>query len=286
MTESKLVTHELGFLELQPKPTMEELAKFYNTNYFDSKNFEIRYDDEEYFHKFHNFREAEFVSGKTGGNFLDIGCGEGFSLDYFAKKGWDVTGTDFSSDGVRRHFGALADRLITGDLFEALDQLAASGKKFDLIVSNNVLEHVLDPLLMLTKVRSLLKPDGWCRMQVPNDNSFLQQNATSKGLAPDKFWFAPHEHMSYFNGDNLQKTMVHCGYRNVEVLGDFPIDFFLFNRDANYLLDKTKGKNCHRARVDIDNMLVRKSVEALVEFRRGCGRAGVGRNIICYGQGG
>lgn len=282
--------HELGFWELDPKPSKEELAKFYQKQYFDSKNFEIKYDDEEFLHKQVPYIEAETVINQYLGDMksvpfkvLDVGCGEGFSLAYFSKKGWQVAGTDYSHDGIGRHFPELKKFVKIGDTEENLKKFLDVGEKFDLIILNNVLEHLLDPLGSLEVLRQIVSDRGAVRVQVPNDFSDLQMMALEKKCIDKKFWIAPHEHMSYFNRDSLKNTFLAKGFSRVEALADYPIDFNLMNPDSNYVLDSSKGKNCHRQRIRIENMLARNPGD-LVSFRRGCGEAGVGRNIIIYGR--
>lgn len=93
-TDKELKKNPLGFYELRNKPTQAQLEEFYNKQYFDSKNFEIKYSDEEFFHKKTSFIEALEISNCKKGRFLDIGCGEGFSLDYFSNLDWGVLGLD------------------------------------------------------------------------------------------------------------------------------------------------------------------------------------------------
>lgn len=47
-----------------------------------------------------------------------------------------------------------------------------SQESYDVIILSNVLEHVLDPLEMLTNVRRLLKPGGQVWVSLPNTDSF------------------------------------------------------------------------------------------------------------------
>jgi 2-polyprenyl-3-methyl-5-hydroxy-6-metoxy-1,4-benzoquinol methylase len=276
----------LGFWELDPKPTKQELANYYQKQYFDNKNFEKKYSDEEFFHKQISYREAEFIASQRGiqkGKFLDVGCGEGFSLNYFSKSGWDVSGLDYSTDGISRHFPELNAKVETGDTEEIIGKLIKDGKKFDLIILNNVLEHLLAPLEILTACRQLLSPRGMLRVLVPNDFSKFQMHALELGCIDRKFWVAPQDHMFYFERDSLRKSFESCGFTHTEMLGDYPIDFNLMNPDSNYVMSPEKGKNCHHARIRIENMMAKNSIADLVAFRRGCGQAGVGRNIIAYG---
>ena len=64
--------------------------------------------------------------------------------------------------------------------------------------------------------------------------------------------------MSYFTQDSLKKLILHCGLNVIDLLGDFPIDFFLFNESSNYLLDSKNGKNCHKARIRLDTLIAKR----------------------------
>ena len=283
MDKQKIKKNNIGYYEVVDRPTANELENFYKDQYFDSKNFEITYSEEEIFHKSVSFIEAFEMSKVKKGSMLDIGCGEGFSLDFFSKKGWDVLGLDYSQDGVERHFPDQLGNLRTGDIYQQLDRIQNNPhEKFDLIICNNVLEHLLDPVDFVKRFKSLLSEKGMARIQVPNDNSYLQKDAVKRGLAKDLFWFAPHEHLSYFTQDSLKKIVRHCDLNVIDLLGDFPIDFFLFNESSNYLLDNANGKNCHLARIRLDTLMAKQDPKKLVAFRRGCGSAGLGRNAIVY----
>ena len=83
-----------GFKNVTPMPTAEELSRFYNSNYYDSKGYSIKYTDEEIIHKNILATEIEFFLKQKVGSILDIGCGEGFVLNHFDKQGWKVTGLD------------------------------------------------------------------------------------------------------------------------------------------------------------------------------------------------
>ena len=57
---------------------------------------------------------------------LEVGFGEGFFLDWFAGRGWDVRGIDFTDDGLRAFFPHLIERVTVGDAFALLDALLAA----------------------------------------------------------------------------------------------------------------------------------------------------------------
>lgn len=284
--------NQLGFWELSPKPTKDELANLYKQQYFNGVNFDIKYSDEEQFHKQIPYMEAEYIynqynpknSNPSDLKFLDVGCGEAFSLNYFSNKGWQVCGTDYTDLAVKRHFPNFVEKVIIGDTEEILAQMINSGKKFDLINLNNVLEHLINPLEVMEYLKALLTPSGCVRVQVPNDFSAFQKVLLEKKIIDREFWVVPLEHLNYFEKNSLMKVFTHIGFSKLEVLADFPIDLSLLNPDTNYIMDKAKGKNCHLARVAADNFLARKAIKDLVAFRKGCGESGLGRNVIVYGQ--
>lgn len=284
--QTELRRTEEGYLEAHPRPSPRELEEYYNEKYFsdESENctYQNSYTDEELAHKRLDALELHALFPERRSTFLDVGCGEGFFLGTLAEKGWDVHGMDFTHDGVKAFFPNLVDRVQKGDLFSLLQSEAESGRKYDAVSCNNVLEHVLEPSAMLGNLVKLVTPGGLLRLSVPNDDSYYNEDIVGRGLASPEFFKAYPDHLNYFNFDTLEGIVKKSGLEVVHRLGSFPISFFLFNPDSNYRRDRSLGKNCHWARVVIDLLVARQGIEKWIAFRKGCGEAGLGNDVILY----
>ncbi len=99
---------------------------------------------------------------------LDVGCGEGRLCGELLDAGWaTVTGVDLSESRLARARAAYP-RARFLDSLDAIDLQAAS---FDLVVLDNVLEHLHEPLAMLARLAGALRPDGRLVLVTPNMDS-------------------------------------------------------------------------------------------------------------------
>lgn len=283
---SELKQHDLGFWQLAKIPTIEELSNFYRDKYFEkedgSNHYAYRYDDRDLAHKQIAPSEMEYVFGKLKKKLIDIGCGEGFALNHFKKLGWQVHGVDFTLKALLDFHPNLANDVIETDAFAYIDTLIQEKKTFDVVVCNHVLEHVVDPISLLEKISKIVEKGGHFRVSVPNDTSWLQDYIVEKSYAQKNFYLAVPDHISYFNCETLVKTVQSHEFELTEILTEFPVDLFVLNGASNYISDKSKGRAAHWARTEFELALFRQGIDKLIEFRRGCARAGIGRAINAY----
>jgi 2-polyprenyl-3-methyl-5-hydroxy-6-metoxy-1,4-benzoquinol methylase len=225
------------------------------------------------------------VASGGAGSFLDIGCGEGWALDYFQRQGWDVLGLDFSSYSLEQFHPALRDRLRTGDLYEEVEKLVAAGAQFDVLWLDNVLEHVLEPAGLLRLCRQLVRPGGGLVVDVPNDFSALQQHLLDNGQIDRPFWVVLPDHLSYFNQPGLRNLAEATGWHVAKVIGDQPIDLNLLNPATNYVMNRAAGKGAHHARLAQDNFLLRTApLPAVAAYYEALAGVGLGRSIVAFLQ--
>jgi len=193
-----------------------------------------------------------------------------------------VSGIDFSSAGVSSKNPDCLDALVTGDIFTLLNAEIAAGKIYDVVWLQNVLEHVLDPLDLLNSLRSLVAPGGIAVITVPNDYSIMQCSALATNHIDNAFWIAPPEHLSYFDSQSLANTANHTGWAVLEMLGDFPVDWFLFHPSSNYVRNRSGGKAAHKARVQIENIINTQPMGDVIAFWSSAAKLGLGRNITAF----
>jgi len=275
-----------GFIEVNPKPNEKELQKYYHDKYYQLGlgSYETTYSDAEL--KYFNNRLdrnycliQEYIAHLSNPTLLDIGCGEGFSAAYFARRGFTVNSIDYSAAGVLQQNPHIYDNHEIGNIFEHLDAKIAGGQRFDVLILQNVLEHVIDPRNLCKMMSNLLNDSGIALVTVPNDFSLTQLTALGEGKIQNEFWISPPDHLNYFNTLTLKRFAVAQGWKVVDMISDFPVDWFLFHEGSNYVTDKTKGKAAHQARISIENMLHTGALADVIDFYRAAASIGIGRDI-------
>lgn len=92
---------------------------------------------------------------------LDVGCGAGVFFDALEQFG-HVEGIESDAEAVARS-GGWRSRITLGQL----DETYSPSEPFDLVLMLDLLEHVDDPLTLLSRVRKVLNRDGDILITVP-----------------------------------------------------------------------------------------------------------------------
>lgn len=109
---------------------------------------------------------ARSAAGFHQPRFLDCGCGAGSYLPHFAALGWQVSGLEFLPDKIAaaRAAGLGQDKVVQGDL----QALPFASESFDILLFNEVLEHVPSDEAALAEAHRVLKPGGLLVVFSPN----------------------------------------------------------------------------------------------------------------------
>jgi len=98
---------------------------------------------------------------------LDLGCGQGHITGKMrqALNSAEFSGLDYSISAIdyaHEHYPGID--FTTGDAYES----PYSPEYFDVVVCNNLWEHVPDPLFLLSRIYRILKPGGFIILSTPS----------------------------------------------------------------------------------------------------------------------
>ncbi len=123
----------------------------------------------------HFHRQAiRMIAEADPSSILDLGCGEGYSLDALVRGGVraELTGIDLSSAAIDRARERLGGRahLEVADARTLVDD----GRQFDLVMMLEVLEHIPDPQQMIPILEALTR--RYLLLSVPREPVFCALN--------------------------------------------------------------------------------------------------------------
>jgi 2-polyprenyl-3-methyl-5-hydroxy-6-metoxy-1,4-benzoquinol methylase len=141
-----------------------------------------------------------------GARLLDVGCGNGGFLVRMAAAGWSVAGIE-PDPAARAHAVAAGLHVEPGPAIAE----AFPGELFDAITMNHVVEHLHDPVSVLTSCVAALRPGGSLWVAVP---SGAADGLTRFGT----HWYPldPPRHLVLFTPKALRGAFVHAGLVDIE----------------------------------------------------------------------
>jgi SAM-dependent methyltransferase len=137
---------------------------------------------------------------------LDVGAATGFFMQIARRHGWGVAGVELSSDAadIGRKRGL---DIVTGDIFSE----KLNGRIFDVVTMWDVIEHLKDPIAVMRRVKTLLRPDGVLAINTPDSGSLWARLLRKRWQA-----LIPPEHLILFNATSLSALLARSGFRLVE----------------------------------------------------------------------
>lgn len=143
-----------------------------------------------------------WLPAQPGGKLLEVGCGSGQMLARMRDQGWEVRGVDFDPEAVNTASARGLD--------VRLGSLASQGfaaNQFDVVVMSHVIEHVHDPLELLTQAHQVLKPGGTLVVLTPNNQSLWHRWFQSNWMSLD-----PPRHLHLFNRATMERLVGQAGF--------------------------------------------------------------------------
>jgi 2-polyprenyl-3-methyl-5-hydroxy-6-metoxy-1,4-benzoquinol methylase len=203
------VCQKCGLSYVAPLPSNNELAETYNSFKQSYPNPEIIADNSDFSliakDRFSFVTETQDLS--LSRNLLDIGSGYGLFLKSFKKTNWEVYGVEPSIIPYTFSKNELGLNNIQNCM---LADAIFSPVLFDFICSFHVIEHLNNPIRMLTRIKQLLKPEGRLFLATPD-------LVTIPADIRHYFFLYHRLHLTLFTPSTINSTLQRCGFEIVRL---------------------------------------------------------------------
>jgi SAM-dependent methyltransferase len=162
----------------------------------------------------------------NGARVLDLGCGASQFLPLIQRLGYEATG--FEGDPARAKIAREQGvEVMSGD-WSRIGEVFRN-RRFNCIVSDQVFEHMLDPIGTLMALGEILAPEGAIIFRFPNEGSLRRKLELAicrlRGSTQPLSYFI--DHWNYFNEKAARRTFKSAGYRVVRVKRDLSLHGYL-----------------------------------------------------------
>ncbi len=173
---------------------------------------------------------------------LDVGCGEGgFGSHLKSLRGCEVWGIEIVPAAAAIASNRL-DRVLCGDVLEMIDRLPDDG--FDVVVFNDVLEHLVDPYRVLDRIRGLIRPQGVVVSSIPS----IRYYPVMYALLAHRSWeyeesgILDRTHLRFFTERSIREMYERLGYdilrhEGINRLDHLPLRYRIVNTILRGRLD-------------------------------------------------
>ena len=151
---------------------------------------------------------------------LDMGCGSGVMAARYRDWGFTVVGTEVSAEGLEQ--ARSADPEVTFVQASAYDDHATFGPPggFDVVVSTEVIEHLIDPEAMLQRAYEAVRPGGTVIVTTPY-HGYVKNLAISLANGWDDHWDVARRgwHIKFFSTRTLEAMLTSVGFVDLSLRG-------------------------------------------------------------------
>ncbi|MGL5892594.1 MAG: class I SAM-dependent methyltransferase [Bacteroidia bacterium] len=138
---------------------------------------------------------------------IDIGCGDGYFLQTAKEKGWDVYGTEFTTQAVENC------RSLGITMFQGTAASIPAELEFDVITTFEVIEHINNGRQFAEIVFNRLRTGGVFYFTTPNFNSLSRRRLKGNWRVIEY-----PEHLSYYTPATLHLLLSKAGFLQLWLL--------------------------------------------------------------------
>jgi len=217
---------------------------------------------------------------------VELASNDGYLLQWFMQKGIPVLGVEPAANTAKVAQDRGIPTVVRFFGTDTAKDLAAQGKKADLLLGNNVLAHVPNLNDFVAGMKILLKPTGVITMEFPHLQRLMEEN---------QFDTIYHEHFSYFSFVTVERVFAAHGLTlfDVEELPTHGGSLRVFARHvedpSKHVTDRVATLRVREKRLGYENFAIysdfnervketkRKLLTFLIEAKR------AGKQVVGYG---
>lgn len=149
---------------------------------------------------------------------LDFGCGNGGFLNNMKSFASSISGVELDKSAREK---------LNLDGITVVDDIDKFDKQYDIITMFQVIEHLENPQLWLTKIHRKLREGGYLIIETPNANDALIQLYHSQAFRGFTFWSV---HLMLYNSYNLEMLVNNLGFETINngQIQRYPLSNHLF----------------------------------------------------------
>lgn len=236
-----VICRDCGLVQANPRMTLESYEQFYEIEYRKLDNGRDVPTDEffksQYQHgsAIYQYLTKNLMRKITGLFIVEIGCASGGILQYFRENGNEVYGVD--PDAEYLEFGRANYNLYLE--VGTIDNVIRLGRSPDIVIYSHVLEHILDPISDLRKLRLSLTRNSFLYIELPGNKNLRSS------YQRDFLRLLQNAHVYYFTQTSLRNLLGKAGYEFVcgdevirsifrKSLADTEVDKGLYNITNDY----------------------------------------------------
>ena len=149
---------------------------------------------------------------------LEVGCGEGAFAKSLLSNSHEVWGVEFNEDAAKK-----ASEILYKVYADAIENVMRElpDNYFDLIIFNDVLEHLVEPNLVLSNIRKKLIIGGKVIASIPNIRfaKVLFNLIVKKDFTYTEFGVLDSSHLRFFTINSMKALFSDSGYKIVHIEG-------------------------------------------------------------------
>lgn len=214
---------------------------------------------------------AERYLSNTRGVWLDIGSGIGDIVSVAKERGWQAVGLELSATSVEFALEVFGVELQRQTLEEYLDSNPGIIGELSVVSMIGLLEHIVDPMAMLRRVRSALRAGGGVMIQVPNAYSLTTM---IQETSPENVFrhMSPIEHIMLFTESSLTRALELAGF---EIVAHWYHGLDVYELMVNQILNNSRISS---------SRLYRALIEAMNDLQMVIDKRELSDRIICVAR--